>query len=97
MLAAIVDVHGHSRILQHICIGILEIAGMDENMSGEICDVDAPDGRMERCGVRRIPDAEADDQHARRMAQREKGDVRKSAHVTLGEWLRPGHRMPVRQ
>ena len=97
MLAAIVDVHGHATIVQHIRIGLLEIAGMDEDMSGEIRDVDAPDRRMERCGVGRVPDAEADDQHGLRIVLREKRDVRKSPHVALSQRLGPGHRVPVRR
>ena len=96
MLSAIVDVHRYPAIVQHIGICLLEIAGMHEHMSGDVRDIDSPNSWMKRGGVRRVADAEADDQRALWVVQREKWNVSQGAHIALAEWLRSRHWMPVR-
>jgi hypothetical protein len=70
---------------------------MDEDMPGEIRDLDAPDRGMERGGVRRVPDPEADDQDARWIVQREQWNVSEGTHVALSQRTCPRHRVPVGQ
>jgi hypothetical protein len=43
VLPPVIDVHDHSRIPQHIPIGVLEIAGVGEDVSGKIRDFDTSD------------------------------------------------------
>jgi hypothetical protein len=52
---------------------------------------------MERCGMRRVADAEADDQHVLGTLHREQRNVREPPHVPLREQIGGGHRVTVGQ
>ena len=74
-----------------------EVVGMLEHAARQVGHLDAPDRGMQRDGMRRVSNAEADDERRARRLHRQQRQVRERAHVALRQRPRRRHRMAVGQ
>ncbi len=94
-MPAVVDVHGHTRILEHVAVHAAEERRVVQYVARQVGDLDPLYGRMHRGRCRRIAHTEADHEHALRVVTHEQRHMRERAHVALREGPRRRHRVPV--
>ena len=82
-MTAVVDVDRDARVVQHVAVEVLEVARVLQDVAREIDDLDALHAWMQRRRIRRVADAEAQDEHPFRVLDEEQRDVRHRAHVAL--------------